>query len=210
MATRPGEDDAEARHLEALWSGKFGDAYTERNTAAGQGRERFWKYLYSRGPMNRILEIGCNVGANLKWIDQATPGRLVCGVDINRRALAGLRKAAPAVRVCASAARQLPFRDGAFDLVFTAGVLIHQPESSLMGVLGEVVRCSRSYILCIEYYSSETVGIPYRGQIGALFKRDYGGLYLKHFPELRRLEEGRLDRAEGWDDVTFWLLEKSE
>src|SRR4029450_3836841 len=33
----------DAARLEALWSGEFGDAYTERNAAAGDGRGGFWR-----------------------------------------------------------------------------------------------------------------------------------------------------------------------
>ena len=44
---------------------------------------------------------------------------------------------------------------------------------------------------------------------GALFKRDYGGMYGELFPELRLIDQGLLGPAEGWDDVTWWLFEKS-
>jgi hypothetical protein len=33
----------EAVRLEQLWSGEFGDAYVERNRAAGNIREPFWQ-----------------------------------------------------------------------------------------------------------------------------------------------------------------------
>ena len=57
----------DAARLEALWSGEFGDAYTERNTAAGEGRRRFWRATLDEFPAARVLEVGCNLGANLRW-----------------------------------------------------------------------------------------------------------------------------------------------
>ena len=53
------------------------------------------------------------------------------------------------------------------------------------------------------------VEVPYRGQEGALFKRDYGGLFLELFPELELRGQGFLGKDQGWDDVTWWVLEKT-
>ena len=114
----------------------------------------------------------------------------------------------PDINALVAPARELPFRDEWFDLAFTTGVLIHQPESTLPQVMSELVRVSRKYILCAEYFAPEAVDVPYHGQPGSLFKRDYGGLYLKLFPELHLVDQGVLSRDEGWDDVTWWLFEK--
>jgi spore coat polysaccharide biosynthesis protein SpsF len=94
-------------------------------------------------------------------------------------------------------------------LVFTAGVLIHQPELSLPVVMSEIVRCSRRYVLCMEYFAETTVEVDYRGHSGALFKRNYGALYRELFPELQLLEQGELTADQGWDNVTYWAFEKS-
>jgi len=200
---------SEAKRLETLWAGEFGNIYTERNITAADGRESFWGMILNKYPVRRILEVGCNIGANLQWIHKMIPPREVYGVDINEHALGELRNNLVAVNAIWSTARELPFRDQWFDLVFTAGVLIHQPDSSLPIVMEEIVRCSCQYVLCIEYFSEETVEIPYRGQDRALFKRDYGQIYCETFPNLKLLEQGMLGRNEGWDDVTFWLLEKT-
>jgi pseudaminic acid biosynthesis-associated methylase len=199
----------EAARLENLWAGGFGDAYSKRNSTAGTGRNVFWEVVLSKYPVRRVLEVGCNAGANLRWIaPHLAPGETY-GVDINHEALAQLRDRVPNVNAVASTARELPFRDGWFDLCFTTGVLIHQPESTLALVMGEVVRVSRRFVLCGEYFAPKTIEVPYRGMQGALFKRDYGSLYRELFPELRLIDEGSLGQAEGWDDITWWLFEKS-
>ncbi len=200
--------ETEAKRLEALWAGRFGNEYIERNRAAANGRESFWKEITSKYSFERVLEVGCNVGANLRWLSAFVPSREVYGVDINENSLAELRQKMPQVNALWSPARELPFRNGWFDLTFTAGVLIHQPEAGLADVMREVVRCSRRYVFCLEYFSPRTVEVPYRGQESALFKRDYGGLYQKAFPALKLLQRGELAKAQGWDGVTCWVFEK--
>jgi len=198
----------EAERLEHLWAEEFGDAYVERNAQAGEGRDGFWQAFLERHPVRNALEIGCNVGANLRWIDGLLPSRAVWGVDINESALQAIRRRLPGINAVWSPARELPVRDRSFDLVFTAGVLIHQPESTLPLVMSEAVRASRRYVLALEYFAEDSTEVPYRGHEGALFKRDYGRLYRELFPELELLESGHLDRDEGWDDVTWWLFAK--
>lgn len=104
--------------------------------------------------------------------------------------------------------REHPFRDRWFDLVFTVGVLINQPESTLPLVMLEIVRYSRRYVLCGEYFAEQTTEVAYRNQMGALFERNYGRIYQELFPELRLLRQGFLSRDERWDDVTYWMFEK--
>jgi pseudaminic acid biosynthesis-associated methylase len=199
---------SEAARLEQLWAGDFGDAYVERNRAAGAPRAPFWEATLAELRVRRVLEVGCNLGANLRWIAQHLPPHDVYGVDINGAALEELRRTVPGLNTLLAPARELPFRDGWFDLVFTTGVLIHQPDATLPLVMGEIVRCSRRYILCGEYHADQTVEVPYRGETGALFKRDYGRLYQELFPGLRLRKQGFLGRDEGWDDVTYWIFEK--
>jgi len=158
--------------------------------------------------VRHVLEVGCNIGANLRWIRTPDSERVVYGVDISPKALTELRKVMPDVHGVWSQARDLPFPSDSFDLVFTAGVLIHQPPELLARVMGEIVRCSRRFVLCCEYYSPELTEIPYRGQTGALFKRDFGGLYQDLFPSLVLRQQGFLSAADGWDDVTYWMFEK--
>jgi hypothetical protein len=139
--------------------------------------------------------------------DLLEPGN-VFGVDVNRKAISTLHERVPSVNAIWSPGRELPFRDGWFDLVFTMGVLIHQPEESLPLVMGEMVRCSGRYVLCGEYFAESTEEVTYHGQQGALFRRDYGRLFREQFPELVELDRGFLGRDEGWDDITWWTFER--
>lgn len=200
----------EALRLEALWGGEFGKSYTDRNAQAGQERQTFWNDILAPYQIETVLEIGCNAGANLRCLTQCIGPENIYGIDINTYALANVRQQLPQVNVLYSKARKLPFRDSWFDLTFTTGVLIHQPPETLEEVMSEIVRCSRRYVLCGEYYAEEPTEVFYRDQEGALFKRDFGALYQKTFPNLTLLKEGFLSPQDGWDDVTYWLFEKTE
>jgi pseudaminic acid biosynthesis-associated methylase len=193
--------------LESIWKGAFGDAYTERNARAGEGRMPFWKDLLSAFPCERVLEVGCNVGANLGCIASILPARDVYGIEINESALHRLRGAHSGVNSVWGRARELPFRNAFFDLSFTSGVLIHQPPDTLPEIMSELVRCSRKYVMAVEYFADTLTEVPYRGLQGALYKMDFGRLYQQHHPGLHLLKQGFLSKADGWDDVTFWIFE---
>ena len=159
--------------------------------------------------MARVLEVGCNIGGNLEWIADDAAVRLVVGVDVND-ARAARPPHARAVGAGGGVARPrvLPFRDRAFDLVFTMGVLIHQPDDTLsaghggdgplLAALGALRRVLRA---------GDDRG-RLSGQEGALFKRDYGRLFCDASPDLTMTDTGFLSRGDGWDDVTWWLLER--
>ncbi len=156
-------EEGEVRRLEALWREDFGDRYIERNRAAAEGREPFWRGLYEGHPFASALEVGCNVGGNLRWLAAARRADRRLRRGHQRAALRELRATLPDVNAVLSPARSLPFRDGLFDLTFTTAVLIHQPPDALPIVMNEVVRCSRRYVLCGEYFSEQLEEVHYRG-----------------------------------------------
>ena len=197
-----------ATSLEELWAGDFGAAYIDRNRALDERRATFWTDLITGSGIRSVLEIGCGQGANLKPIAGLLDPHDVWGVDVNEDALALARLHAPGINVVASRARRLPFRDDLADLAFTVGVLIHQPETTLPIVMAEIVRCSARFVLWAEYHAPTTEEIPYHGKDGALYRRDYGAIYRELFPELRVVREGFLAPEDGFDRVTWQLLEK--
>jgi pseudaminic acid biosynthesis-associated methylase len=201
---------AEAARLETLWAGEFGNAYVDRNLSAGESRSEFWLPLMDELRPQSVLEVGCNLGGNLHWITQRVDSRYVTGVDVNAKALRLLDRRVPGVRGVNAPARQIPVPDRSTDFVFTVAVLIHQPEETIDKVMSEMVRISSRYVLCAEYYAPETVEVPYCDNDGALFRRDYGGLFLDLFPfELALVRDGQLRAEEGSDPLTWWLFERA-
>ena len=197
------EQRPEVERLESLWGGDFGDRYTDRNATDFAYRREFWERIQRDYPFESALEVGCNLGGNLRWLR----GRLF-GVDVNLHALTRLRADLPHVNGVQSPARELPFRDRYFDLVYSAGVLIHQPDATLPLVMAEMVRCSARWVLMAEYSADEHTDVPYRGESGALIKRPYGRLFAELFPDWDLRGDGFLGRETGWDDVTWWAFER--
>jgi len=198
-----------AERLENLWAGEFGNAYNLRNLNAYDLRKPYWEGILTANKLSNVLEVGCNVGGNLRWMTGLTDAY---GVDINKQALAIARTVNPMMNVIYSKARELPFKDSYFDLVFTCGVLIHQPEESLKQVMSEIIRCSKKYVLCMEYLSGSAAKreeVPYRDQPGSLWRDDYGGHYMKWFG-LKHVDSGFLSKAQGFDDLTWTLMQVPE
>jgi pseudaminic acid biosynthesis-associated methylase len=205
---RKGSEPDEAARLEQLWAGEFGVDYADRNRTLDERRGIFWDRLLDAYPIQSVLEVGCGQGANLRPIARRLRPSDVWGVDLGVIALERARENAPGVNVVLAQARQLPFRDRFVDLAFTCGVLIHQPEETLAQVVDEVVRCSARYVLWIEYYAPRTEVVPYHGETGALFRRDYGRIYAELHPELRLVEGGYGEWEIGFDRATWQLLER--
>ena len=115
-------------------------------------RKKFLKLLHSVDfNNNKVLEIGCGPGGNLKEIaTNYSPEKLV-GADISAEmlSLAGQNLENHPVSLHKVNGESLPFADGEFDLVFTATVLQHNTsESMLVRNLEEICRvCSDRLIL---------------------------------------------------------------
>jgi len=204
------ERAGDAIRLEQLWKGEFGDAYVNRNVAEIPERAMFWRRFLDEFETRTVLEVGCAHGENLSHIAHLLNQATVIGFDINESALRAVRTATPANAILGSA-RQLPFRDRSCDLVFTVGLLIHQPDSTLPLVMSEIVRCSSRWVVCGEYHSDTPTDIEYRGHRSILFKRDYGALYQRLFPDLRIVETRELTKeSDGFDRVTLVILERPD
>lgn len=82
----------------------------------------------------QVLEIGVGMGADHTRFAQAAPARLI-GLDLTPRAVTLTREGAASLGleadVCVCDAEQLAFPDGAFDLVYSWGVLHHSPDTQV-------------------------------------------------------------------------------
>ncbi|MBF0498567.1 MAG: pseudaminic acid biosynthesis-associated methylase [Candidatus Riflebacteria bacterium] len=216
----------------AFWEGSFGDAYTDRNAVKSSDRAPFFARLLSRTlGVRDICELGANKGHNLEAIHGLSSNFQLTGVEINEKAFAEMRKKpfikavhssiqefAPTMISSGESASELKtprvesYADtGEFDLVFTCGVLIHIGPADLPAILNKMFDLSRRYILINEYYNPAPVELEYRGNVGKLFKRDFGGEFWNQAPErLRLVDIGFLwQRIEpAWDNTTWWLFEK--
>jgi len=190
-----------------LWTGDFGNDYTKRQADTSGARKHMWQMVLPKH-VESILEVGANVGANLEAISQFSTAELFA-TEPNELARQELIGKDICVQVTNDPANDLRPGEGAFDLVFTSGVLIHIPPDQLAASMREIHRVARRWIICAEYFSPSEEMIPYRGHDNALWRRDYGSLYLDMFPDLRCTScVFAWKRMTGLDNLTFWVFEK--
>jgi pseudaminic acid biosynthesis-associated methylase len=206
-----------------FWSGDFGKAYTDRNTLSLPQMEAAYKERFglTRSELNqtflsgldrnaRILEVGCNVGMQLRVLQEMGFKNLV-GIELQPYAVELAKSTSSGISVLQGSAMELPFRDNWFDLVFTNGVLIHIEPAHLPAVMKEMARCSRRLIWGFEYHAKETTAVDYRGHAGFLWKADFASLFLNHVSNLRLLQQELYPyqtEAEAGNTDVMYLLEK--
>jgi pseudaminic acid biosynthesis-associated methylase len=192
----------------ALWRSEFGRTYTDRNDREKPERVEAWRRLLGGITPERVLEVGCNVGWNLVYLDRLGISELY-GIEPQLEAVERARARRPDLGVLLGTAFDLPFRDRHFDLVFTSGVLIHIAPESLGTALDEIHRVSRRWIVAIEYDDPVEQEVAYRGHDHALWKRDHGAAWQGRYPGLRLVRRLELGADLGYDDCTAHLFEKA-
>ena len=202
------------------WEGDFGREYTDRNSLTPQQVDDLWRKNYglSRTDVNleflqavpkgaRILEVGCNIANQLLLLQQLGYQNLH-GIEVQSYALDIARSRARGINLVESSAFDIPYKDGYFDLVFTAGVLIHIAPSDLPVALAEIYRCSRSFIMGAEYYAPKMTEVAYRDHSGLLWKMDFAQEFLSRFPDLQLVKERRLPYLANENVDSVFLLRK--
>ncbi|MHB1204220.1 MAG: pseudaminic acid biosynthesis-associated methylase [Rhodospirillaceae bacterium] len=205
-----------ATFQEDLWKGSFGDGYVDRNAvdpATLAGLTSCWAQMLrtmAGAPPKSILEVGANIGLNLRALRHLT-GAAFHALEPNQKARERLigDGVVEAANTLDGIASHIGLPDGAVDLAFTVGVLIHIHPDNLLASCREIHRVARKYIVCVEYFADRPTEVPYRGHQEALFKRDFGGFYLDNFPDLRVVDYGFFwSRMAPLDNSTWWVFEK--
>ncbi len=140
------------------WMGTFGRTYTDRNALTLPEMEDLYRRNYgvTRTELNQdilrdisrsatILEVGANIGNQLLCLQKMGFARLY-GIELQGYALRVARSRTHEVPLVQASAFRIPFRDGAFDMLFTSGLLIHVHPSRLRAIVSEIHRCARRNI----------------------------------------------------------------
>lgn len=196
-----------------LWTGKFGDEYAVRNLPQeGNILARVHWLLTAfdeaRPWPESVFEVGCGTGANLAALRRIAPSTSRHGCEPNERALGfAIQNAATGIDdTPISGLGTYPGRG--FSLVMTCGVLIHVPPAGLGEALDHIVRMAKYHVLVAEYFAPQEEEIPYRGEAGALWRRDYGSL-LRDRSDVEYVSHGFLWKpVDGMDNLTWWLFKK--
>jgi pseudaminic acid biosynthesis-associated methylase len=198
---------------EEFWSGDFGDDYIERNRSdrlLASNLKFFTRALHAAGKIESVVELGANIGMNMRALKLLFEGIDANGVEINAKAAAEL-----AAIVGEDGVHHGSIFDFApartYDLSMTKGVLIHINPERLDDVYQALYASSHRYIMVGEYYNPSPVTIDYRGHAEKLYKRDFAGEMLDKYPDLQLLDYGfayKRDPAFSQDDITWFLMEK--
>jgi len=205
---------------EQTWNGAFGEEYTNRNTLTpdevdnlnmkrfGCSRTQIYKEFLYEIKLNRIFEIGCNVGNQLNLLQKIGYHNL-WGMELQSYAIEHARKNTEEINIVQGTAFDIPFKDDFFDLVFSSGVLIHISPEDINFVLDEMYRCTKKYIMGTEYYyPNEYKMIKYRGNDNLLWKTDFSSLFLNRFSSLRLIQKKILKYSNNNNLDIVYLLEK--
>ena len=188
---------------EEVWSGKFGKEYTDRNLMSPDEADQLWvdncgisrrevnKEFLNGLKVDRILEVGCNVGNQLLLLQDVGYVDL-WGIELQDYAVKIARKRTSGINIVKGSAFDIPYKDNFFDLVFTSGVLIHISPDNIEKALDEIHRCTNKYILGFEYYNPDGYQVVnYRGGDDLLWKTDFAKLFLDRFPDIKLIKDGR-------------------
>lgn len=83
-------------------------------------------------PVNRILEYGCGIGRNIKFIKEIYPEANIIGIDISNASIEIARQSHPDIEFILADESNLNI--GYFDLIFVAGVYHHVPVEDRLAV----------------------------------------------------------------------------
>jgi len=197
-----------------FWSGEFGDSYVDRNLSTDEMNriysERtgipfekvFHDFFSDLNKDLKILELGCNVGLNLQTLKNMGFKHLD-GLEINHKAIDVAKRNNPEINFIHSSIEDFQPNEK-FDLVYTAGVLIHINPSALNSIVRKIIELSQKYIFGFEYYSDELVEVSYRNYSKVLWKQNFPLLFKKISPSLQVIKEIKIPyKSEDLCDIAY-------
>jgi len=195
-------EETSKMRTEEFWSGDFGAAYIERNNVDYRTRMDFFRDVLNMTHAGNVLEVGCNKGHNLQALAAVNPDIELAGCDVNETAVGLGRIALPEAFIEHFSATELNQFGLKFDLVFTAGVLIHVAPADLKAVMQSIIDASEKYVLAVEYDWPVECEVEYRGHAGTLWKRPFGKMY--ESMGLKLVKEW--PAGDGFDNCQAWLM----
>jgi len=106
------------------------------------------------------------------------------GVELNKKALEIAKERNPKV-VFANSSIEDYEPNEKYDLVYTAGVLIHIHPSALESIIRKIVNLTNRYVFGFEYYSDNLIEIKYRDHSNVCWKQNFPYLFKRLFPTIK-------------------------
>ncbi len=200
---------------DAFWKSNFGNEYSKRNNFDTNYKKRvyeFKKYTNKITSIDSVLEIGANIGINLKVLNDFYPNLEQFAIEINKDAAISLQNIIPRENIFNESILDIEL-DNKFDLILSRGVLIHIHPDNLKNTYEKIYKYSKKYILISEYFNPEPLEVSYRGYNDKLFKRDFCKDLMETYNDLKLIDYGFLyngDSEYRLDDLNWFLLEKTK
>jgi len=198
---------------EEFWASTFGDEYIQRNNELSIISTKcsiFTDVFRRTTGVKTVLELGSNIGLNLKAINILKNDCELSAVEINPNAAKELKRWNGIKEVFNQSI--LDFQtEKTWDLIIISGVLIHTDPKFLTNIYELMSRISSKYVFISEYYNPVPVELDYRGHKGKLYKRDFAGEMLDLYNNFSLVDYGFVyhrDNNFPLDDGTWFLLEK--
>lgn len=142
------------KKLHAYWR-KPSKENRYRNYISGKGKKERSEFLVELvkqhipiTEFSSILELGCNVARNLKFLWKAGY-RDLTGVDINRSAISIARRTVPKATFVHGTIEDFIKTEKRYNLVFTMAVLMHVRNDEI-DLFGKIAAMAEDYIITIE------------------------------------------------------------
>ena len=138
---------------EEFWATEFGKEYIGRNDSKellASNLNFFVKALKQAGKVNSCLELGANIGMNLRSLKLLFPNIKQSGVEINPEAVKQLSDFIGKENVFEGSIFDYPVNEK-FDLTLIKGVLIHINPDMLNIVYDKLYQSSKRFIFIGEY-----------------------------------------------------------
>lgn len=205
---------------EKFWSSQFGVDYLDRNIYSPAQLDKFYENkigttmskmnddFLGNKKINNVLEVGCNIGNQLNFLQKKGYKNLF-GIEISENAVEKSKIYTKNINIIQGSGFDIPFKDNYFDLVFTAGVLIHINPNDLKKIMKEIHRVSKKFVMGFEYYNDKSEEILYRKNKGYLWKNNFSQVYLNNFNDLKLIKEKKYQYKDNSNNVdTMFLLKK--
>jgi pseudaminic acid biosynthesis-associated methylase len=200
---------------EDFWMNRITESYIRDNTIFDEslGLKAWEKILYKvdKSNIDSYLDCGSNIGRNIRFLNQLLPSASANIIELAEEPYNTCTTQFKIDQSFLGPIKNASFQTQ-FDFVFSSGVLIHVHPDDLINSMQRMFSLSSRYVMMAEYFNRTPVMIDYHGESDKLFKRDFGKMFIENF-DCKIVDYGFLwgfefDNA-GFDDVTYWVFEKT-
>jgi SAM-dependent methyltransferase len=135
-----------------FWANDYASEYIQKNNKFDEklGVEGWQKMLTKAEGITSILECGCNIGRNIRFLNKLLPDAEKSIIEISKPAYDFVISNFTIQKHFNGPIVNSVFESGSFDLAFVCGVLIHIHPDDLLANMAKLFKYYKRYILICE------------------------------------------------------------